>query len=292
MSKVIKNSELILNRDGSIYHLHLRPENIARTIITVGDPERVDQVSKHFDSIDFKQQKREFKTHTGFLSNKRISVISTGIGTDNIDIVLNELDALVNIDFKTRRTKSILTSLNIIRIGTSGTIQKNIPLDSFVLNTKALDLSGMLNNYNIESIRNRAFEKSFCKKTNWSIEKSYPILVESCTTLNSKLYDENIITGITATCNGFYAPQGRILRLNPKDEKLIEKIENFSFDNLKVTNFEMETSAIFGLSKLLGHKSSSINAILANRKNGDFSKHPEKTINKLIKYCLKKLTSQ
>ena len=169
MSKVIKNSELILNRDGSIYHLHLRPENIARTIITVGDPERVDQVSKHFDSIDFKQQKREFKTHTGFLSNKRISVISTGIGTDNIDIVLNELDALVNIDFKTRRTKSILTSLNIIRIGTSGTIQKNIPIDSFVLNTKALDLSGMLNNYNIESIRNRAFEKSFCKKTNWSI---------------------------------------------------------------------------------------------------------------------------
>jgi len=164
MSKVIKNSELILNRDGSIYHLHLRPENIARTIITVGDPERVDQVSKHFDSIDFKQQKREFKTHTGFLSNKRISVISTGIGTDNIDIVLNELDALVNIDFKTRRTKSILTSLNIIRIGTSGTIQKNIPIDSFVLNTKALDLSGMLNNYNIESIRNRAFEKSFCKK--------------------------------------------------------------------------------------------------------------------------------
>ena len=292
MSKVIKNSELILNRDGSIYHLHLRPENIARTIITVGDPERVDQVSKHFDSIDFKQQKREFKTHTGFLSNKRISVISTGIGTDNIDIVLNELDALVNIDFKTRRTKSILTSLNIIRIGTSGTIQKNIPIDSFVLNTKALDLSGMLNNYNTESIRNKAFEKTFCKKTNWSIEKSYPILVESCKTLNSKLYNKNILKGITATCNGFYAPQGRILRLNPKDEKLIEKIENFSFDNLKITNFEMETSAIFGLSKLLGHNSSSINAILANRKNGDFSKHPEKTIDKLIKYCLKKLTCQ
>ena len=159
MLEIIKNSELILNPDKSIYHLHLRPENIAPTVILVGDPDRVDKVSKYFDSIEFKQHKREFKTHTGHLSKKRITVISTGIGSDNIDIVLNELDALVNINFENRKTKSVLTSLNIVRIGTSGTIQKDIPIDSFLLSNKGLDLSGMLNNYNTEEIRNRKFEK-------------------------------------------------------------------------------------------------------------------------------------
>ena len=292
MLEIIKNSELILNPDKSIYHLHLRPENIAPTVILVGDPDRVDKVSRYFDSIDFKQHKREFKTHTGYLSNKRITVISTGIGSDNIDIVLNELDALVNIDFENRKTKSVLTSLNIIRIGTSGTIQKNIPIDSFLLSNKGLDLSGMLNNYNTEEIRNRKFEKLFCKHTNWSSEKAHPILVDSCKKLYKQLYSESIYSGITATFNGFYAPQGRMLRLNPKDENLIAKIEKIKLNKFKVTNFEMETSAIFGLSKLLGHKSSSINAILANRINGNFSKSPEKTIDKLIQYCLYKLIDQ
>ena len=289
MLEIIKNSELILNPDKSIYHLHLRPENIAPTVILVGDPDRVDKVSRYFDSIDFKQHKREFKTHTGYLSNKRITVISTGIGSDNIDIVLNELDALVNIDFENRKTKSVLTSLNIIRIGTSGTIQKNIPIDSFLLSNKGLDLSGMLNNYNTEEIRNTKFEKLFCKHTNWSSEKAHPILVDSCKKLYKQLYSESIYSGITATFNGFYAPQGRMLRLNPKDENLIAKIEKIKLNKFKVTNFEMETSAIFGLSKLLGHKSSSINAILANRINGNFSKSPERTIDKLIQYCLNKL---
>tara|TARA_B100001287_G_scaffold177341_1_gene149572 strand:+ start:803 stop:1687 length:885 start_codon:yes stop_codon:yes gene_type:complete len=289
MLKIIKNSELILNPDKTIYHLHLRPENIAPTVILVGDPDRVDKVSRYFDSIDFKQHKREFKTHTGYLSNKRITVISTGIGSDNIDIVLNELDALVNIDFENRKTKSVLTSLNIIRIGTSGTIQKNIPIDSFLLSNKGLDLSGMLNNYNTEEIRNRKYEKLFCKHTNWSSEKAHPILVDSCEKLYKQLYSESIYSGITATFNGFYAPQGRTLRLNPKDENLIAKIEKIRLNKFKVTNFEMETSAIFGLSKLLGHKSSSINAILANRINGNFSKSPDKTIDKLIQYCLYKL---
>ena len=292
MSKIIKNSELILNPDKSIYHLQLRPENIAPTVILVGDPDRVDKVSRYFDSIEFKQRKREFKTHTGYLSNKRITVISTGIGSDNIDIVLNELDALVNIDFENRKIKSVLTSLNIIRIGTSGTIQKNIPIDSFLLSKKGLDLSGMLNNYNTEEIRNRKFEKFFCKHTNWSSEKAHPILVDSSKKLYKQLYSEDIYSGITATFNGFYAPQGRMLRLNPKDENLIAKIEKIRLNKLKVTNFEMETSAIFGLSKLLGHKSSSINAILANRINGNFSKSPDKTIDKLIQYCLYKLIDQ
>ena len=289
MLEIIKNSELILNPDKTIYHLHLRPENIAPTVILVGDPDRVDKVSGYFDSIDFKQHKREFKTHTGYLSNKRITVISTGIGSDNIDIVLNELDALVNIDFENRKTKPVLTSLNIIRIGTSGTIQKNIPIDSFLLSNKGLDLSGMLNNYNTEEIRNRKYEKLFCKHTNWSSEKAHPILVDSCEKLYKQLYSESIYSGITATFNGFYAPQGRTLRLNPKDENLIAKIEKIRLNKFKVTNFEMETSAIFGLSKLLGHKSSSINAILANRINGNFSKSPDKTIDKLIQYCLYKL---
>ena len=252
MLEIIKNSELILNPDKSIYHLHLRPENIAPTIILVGDPDRVDKVSRYFDSIDFKQHKREFKTHTGYLSNKRITVISTGIGSDNIDIVLNELDALVNIDFENRKTKPVLTSLNIIRIGTSGTIQKNIPIDSFLLSNKGLDLSGMLNNYNTEEIRNRKLEKLFCKHTNWSSEKAHPILVDSCKKLYKQLHSESIYSGITATFNGFYAPQGRTLRLNPKDENLIAKIEKIRLNNFKVTNFEMETTAIFGLSKLLG----------------------------------------
>ena len=292
MLEIIKNSELILNPDKTIYHLHLRPENIAPTVILVGDPDRVDKVSGYFDSIDFKQHKREFKTHTGYLSNKRITVISTGIGSDNIDIVLNELDALVNIDFENRKTKSVLTSLNIIRIGTSGTIQKNIPIDSFLLSNKGLDLSGMLNNYNTEEIRNRKYEKLFCKHTNWSSEKAHPILVDSCEKLYKQLYSESIYSGITATFNGFYAPQGRTLRLNPKDENLIAKIEKIRLNKFKVTNFEMETSAIFGLSKLLGHKSSSINAILANRINGNFSKSPDKTIDKLIQYCLYKLIDQ
>ena len=285
----IKDSELILNSDGSVYHLHLKPRDLASKVITVGDPDRVDQVSAHFDTIDFRQHKREFKTHTGTLRNQRITVISTGIGSDNIDIVLNELDALVNIDFETRRVKSEITSLKIIRIGTSGALQNEIPVDSFLLSTHGLDLNGMLQAYKTQSIQNKAFEQAFLKYSNWKKERAKPVLVEGDKSIENQLSSKNILKGITATCGGFYAPQGRKLRLTPSDSKFLKNLQNFTFKGYKITNFEMETSAIFGLSKLLGHQACSMNAILANRTNGTFSKSPEKTIDALIQYTLNKL---
>ena len=286
----IKQSELILNPDGSIYHLHLRPEDLATTIITVGDPDRVDQVSKYFDHIELKQQKREFKTHTGLYKNQRITVISTGIGSDNIDIVLNELDALVNIDFETRTLKNKLTALDIVRIGTSGALQADIPVDSILMSTYGLDINGMLPSYEIETIRNKAFEKAFCMHTEWNNDRAQPVLVENSKALEHQLYENHILTGITATCGGFYGPQGRMLRLEPKDSIFRNKLQSFRYEDLKITNFEMETSAIYGLSKLLGHQACSMNAILANRANGSFSKKPDETINYLIQYTLNKLT--
>ena len=286
----IKQSELILNPDGSIYHLHLRPEDLATTIITVGDPDRVDQVSKYFDHIELKQQKREFKTHTGLYKDQRITVISTGIGSDNIDIVLNELDALVNIDFETRTLKNKLTALNIVRIGTSGALQADIPVDSILMSTYGLDINGMLPSYKIETIRNKAFEKAFCMHTEWNNDRAQPVLVENSKALEHQLYENHILTGITATCGGFYGPQGRMLRLEPKDSIFRNKLESFRYEDLKITNFEMETSAIYGLSKLLGHQACSMNAILANRANGSFSKKPDETIDNLIQYTLNKLT--
>ena len=286
----IKQSELILNPDGSIYHLHLRPEDLATTIITVGDPDRVDQVSKYFDHIELKQQKREFKTHTGLYKNQRITVISTGIGSDNIDIVLNELDALVNIDFETRTLKNKLTALDIVRIGTSGALQADIPVDSILISTHGLDINGMLPSYEIETIRNKAFEKAFCMHTEWNNDRAQPVLLENSKALEHQLYENHILTGITATCGGFYGPQGRMLRLEPKDSIFRNKLQSFRYEDLKITNFEMETSAIYGLSKLLGHQACSMNAILANRANGSFSKKPDETINNLIQYTLNKLT--
>ena len=287
----IKQSELILNPDGSIYHLHLRPEDLATTIITVGDPDRVDQVSKYFDHIELKQQKREFKTHTGLYKNQRITVISTGIGSDNIDIVLNELDALVNIDFETRTLKNKLIALNIVRIGTSGALQADIPVDSILMSTYGLDINGMLPSYEIETIRNKAFEKAFCMHTEWNNDRAQPVLVENSRALEHQLYENHILTGITATCGGFYGPQGRMLRLEPKDSIFRNKLQSFRYEDLKITNFEMETSAIYGLSKLLGHQACSMNAILANRANGSFSKKPDETIDNLIQYTLNKLTN-
>ena len=286
----IKKSELILNPDGSIYHLNLRPEHLAPIVITVGDPDRVDHVSRYFDTIEFKIQKREFKTHTGVYKNQQISVISTGIGSDNIDIVLNELDALVNIDFKTRRIKPDLTSLKIVRIGTSGALQSDIPVDSFLLSSYAIDINGMLQSYQIKRIQNTAIETAFCKHTNWDSERAKPVVVQNSKSLETQLLDNNIQYGITATCGGFYGPQDRILRLQPKDSIFRDKLQSFRFENLRITNFEMETSAIYGLSKLLGHQACSMNAILANRANGTFSKNSEETVDLLIKYTLKKLT--
>ena len=285
----MRKSELILNPDGSVYHLNLQPEQIATNIIFVGDQYRVDKISKHFDSIEFTTQKREFKTTTGTYKNKQFSIISTGIGPDNIDIVLNELDALVNINLATRKPKEKLTSLNIVRIGTSGSLQADIPVDSYIISSHALDLNGMLHSYQIEDISNPEIENAFVKHTNWSSQKAAPILIENNKELENKLTSSATFQGITATAGGFYGPQGRVLRLALQDSELNQKIDSFSFNEHKITNLEMETSAIYGLSKLLGHNACSISAIMANRANGTFSKDPEKLIASLILYTLDKL---
>lgn len=285
----IQPSELILNSDGSVYHLNLRPEHIANTIIFVGDPDRVEEVAQFFDSIERTIQKREFKTVTGTYKGKRLSVISTGIGADNIDIVLNELDALVNIDLKTRLPKANLTSLNIVRIGTSGALQKEIPINSFLMSSYGLDMNGMLRSYQTDSIANLSIEDAFVAQTHWSTRKAAPLIIENDKELAKKLDASIILKGITATANGFYGPQGRVLRLPLEDVQLKNKMTDFRFQNLKITNLEMETAAIYGLSKLLGHKACSMNAILANRVLGTFSENPAKTVRSLIQYTLDKL---
>lgn len=287
----IQNSELILNPDGSIYHLNLKPEHIATDIIFVGDQNRVEKVTEHFDSIEFTTQKREFKTTTGTYKGKRLTVISTGIGPDNIDIVLNELDALVNIDLETRKIKEQHTALNITRIGTSGSLQKSIPVDSFLLSTHALDLNGMLHSYQVTEISHPGMEDAFIKHTDWSAKKPSPLIVANSTFLEDKLTSAKIYKGITATAGGFYGPQGRVLRLALQDASLNNKIDSFEYQQNKITNLEMETSAIYGLSKLLGHNAASMNAIIANRANGTFSENPNKVVADLIIYTLNKLVS-
>jgi uridine phosphorylase len=285
----IKQSELILNSDGSVYHLNLKPENIANDIIFVGDQDRVAEITSKFDTIEFTTQKREFKTSTGTYKGKRLSVVSTGIGPDNIDIVLNELDALVNIDLKKRQPKKNLTALNIVRIGTSGSLQKDIPVDSFLMSSHGLDLNGMLHSYQIEEISNTAIENAFIKHTHWSPKKSNPILIENSSELAKKMISEKVVTGITATAGGFYGPQGRVLRLPLQDADMNSKIDSFHFNGNRITNLEMETSAIYGLSKLLGHHAVSMNAIIANRATGAFSKDYKKVVENLIEYTLNKL---
>jgi uridine phosphorylase len=286
----IPASELILNPDGSVYHIHLKPEHISENIILVGDQNRVAKVAEHFDSIEFETQKREFKTITGTYRNKRFTVISTGIGPDNIDIVINELDALVNIDLQTRTIKKEHTSLNIVRIGTSGSLQKNIPVDSFVLAKFGLGLDGMLLSYECEAILEKDMGDAFIEHTKYSDHKSRPFFVINSSYLEKKLISSKVFSGITATAGGFYGPQGRILRLPVQDPKLNDKIESFQYKGIKITNMEMETSAIYGLARLLGHQALSMNAIIANRRNSTFSEDPYKTIERLIEYTLKKLS--
>ena len=285
----IKESELILNPDGSVYHLNLKPENISSDIIFVGDQDRVERITQYFDSIEFATQKREFKTQTGYYKGKRLTVMSTGIGPDNIDIVMNELDALVNIDLETRHPKSELESLNIVRVGTSGSLQKDVPVDSFVLSTHGLDLNGMLHFYQIDEITNPEIEQAFIDHTNWSKNKARPIVISNSKQLESKLVGKETFKGVTATAGGFYGPQGRVLRLPLEDQDLNSKMDNFDYKGIRITNFEMETSVIYGMSKLLGHHAVSLNAIIANRASGQFSKDPKQVVNELIKYTLNKL---
>ncbi|MBI9041459.1 nucleoside phosphorylase [Lutibacter sp.] len=287
----IAASELILNPDGSVYHLNLKPENIATNIIFVGDQNRVPKITAHFDSVEFETQKREFRTITGTYKGTKISVISTGIGPDNIDIVMNELDALVNIDLETRTLKKEHVQLNIVRIGTSGSLQKDIPVDSFVLAKYGLGFDGMLLSYDCEHILEKDFEDLFIKHTDWCPRKARPYVVKNSEELEQKLTSDKVFIGVTATAGGFYGPQGRVLRLALQDPDLNNKIDNFEFNGVRITNLEMETSAIYGLSKLLGHNACSMNAIIANRANGTFSENPYKPVEELILYTLTKLVS-
>ncbi len=286
---MIASSELILNPDGSVYHLNLKPENIAHDIIFVGDQFRVEKITQFFDTIEFSTQKREFKTQTGIYKGKRISVISTGIGPDNIDIVMNELDALVNINLATRQLKENLTSLNIIRIGTSGSLQADIPVDSFVMSKFGLGLDNMLRSYLIDEISNSDIENAFIEHTNWDARKGKPYAIACSEKLEKRMESNRMHKGITATAGGFYGPQGRVLRLPIQDEKLNAKMDNFNFFENKITNLEMETAAIYGLSALLGHQALSLNAIIANRASGTFSEDPYKAVDELIVYTLEKL---
>lgn len=287
----IRESELILNPNGSIYHLNVRKEHLAETILLVGDPDRVPLVSNYFDKVEYTSHKREFCTHTGFYKGKRLTVLSTGIGPDNIDIVINEIDALFNVDMKTRQPKEECTQLNFIRIGTSGSLHSDIPTDSIVASAFGLGLDNMLHSYaNTQKVRQEKLEEAFVAHTQWNTNKGRPYAIKCGELLETKLISDVVFSGITATAPGFYAPQGRVLRLPLQDASLSDKLQTFTYENHRVTNLEMETSAIYGLAKLLGHQAISFNAIIANRALGTFSQNPKKAIENLIEYVLNKLT--
>jgi uridine phosphorylase len=287
---MIKLSELIINPDGSIFHLHLKPENIADTILLVGDPGRVQMISEYFDRIEFKVQNREFVTATGWFKNLHLSVIATGIGTDNIDIVLNELDALANIDFQTREIKTEVKSLNLIRIGTSGSLQADIPINSFVISKKSVGFDGLLNFYaGRNQISDLPFEKAFTDFTGLNELLAKPYVVECSDSLFAILDGPETITGINITAPGFFGPQGRVLRLPLIDNELNHKIESFRYEGQKITNFEMESSAIYGLAKLMGHEAITICAIIANRVTLEANESYQPVMKKLVEYILTRL---
>jgi uridine phosphorylase len=292
-NKIIESSELIVNPDGSIYHLNLKPDQLANKIILVGDPDRVEIVSSFFDKIEAKVHNREFVTHTGSYKNTRLSVISTGIGTDNVDIVINELDALVNIDLKERKIKEGHTGLEFVRIGTSGGLQDDIPVDSFLVSSKAIGFDGLLNFYkNRDEVSDLEFENEFKKSVSWDMKLASPYVVDSSPRLKKLMSGPEMLEGITISAPGFYGPQGRILRLELLDSLMNEKIQRFRYKGLRITNFEMESSAIYGLSKLLGHHAVTVCAIIANRANKTYSKDYHPVIEKLILTVLNKITSK
>ena len=284
----IPESELILNEDASVYHLHLLPGDVAEKIVTVGDQNRVDMVTKYFDRILLEKQSREFRTVTGEIGNTTISVISTGIGTDNIDIVLNELDALFNIDLDSRSIKDQLTSIKVMRLGTSGSIQSAIPIDSIVVSEHASGIEGLMNLY-------KYTENVTEGKLSRAIEEILPDGTNSVTTSCNKnliaKFSDDFRPVNTVTATGFYAPQGRQIRLKPKVDGLIAKLSNIEIDNNMLHNIEMETAGIYGLSKLLGHEAISISAILANRIDKTFSSQPKSIVDKMIKVALERLVS-
>ncbi|MFN5183599.1 MAG: nucleoside phosphorylase [Bacteroidota bacterium] len=289
--KYFAETELILTNENRVYHINLKDENIADDVIVVGDQGRVQQISKHFSKIEFKTEHREFVTHTGIFNGKRITVLSTGIGTDNIDIVLNELDAAVNIDPHTRTEKSIKRSLNIIRLGTSGSLQENIPVNGLVVSSHGLGLDGLLNFYSgWERVCENIISEEFIKHTDWSVNLPYPY----CVSASKKLF-ENFVSGnhhgITATAPGFYGPQGRQLRLDASKPNLNELLTSFRYNDLRISNFEMETSALYGLGSLLGHNCLTVCVIIANRIKKEFTKDYSNSVELLISDCLERLTA-
>ena len=290
---VFPESELIISEAGRIYHLDLHPSEIAPIVITVGDPGRVSRVSRHFDRIDVQVQKREFVTHTGWIGNQRLTVISSGIGPDNIDIVLNELDALVNIDFTTRQPREQLRSLDIIRIGTTGGLQSDIPVDSFVVSRFAVGLDNMMHFYQRPPTLPEAelYDDLRDYLQHAGQLPTEPYVCEAHRDLVSAVAKKDLYTGITLTCPGFYGPQGRRLRagsaLHPD---WLYRLSQFRHKKLAITNLEMESAAIFGLARLLGHRATSCNAIIANRANQTFSTNPKQTVDRLIETVLERIT--
>lgn len=283
--KPIAESELILNKDGSVYHLHLLPDDLADTIITVGDPDRVTRVSRYFDTIELKKSKREFVTHTGTIQGKRITVMSSGISTDNIDIVLNELDALVNIDLKTRLPKTHLKKLNIIRIGTSGTIQADIPVDSLLVSKAAFGLDTLMHYYKQNISESEQELLNTLKQILPNNSGFVPYIASADTELMTEL-GHNMLQGITFTAPGFYAPQGREIRAQAAYPEFMKALQKFNLQGQRITNLEMETAGIYGLSSVLGHRAISFNVILANRSTQTFSKQPEKIVDHYIRQLL------
>ena len=285
--KSISEADLIINPDGSIYHLNILPEDVADTIITVGDPDRVEEVTKHFDSVELKKGKREFKTQTGYLGNKRITVVSTGIGTDNIDIVLNELDALVNINFKTRTVNEKLKSLDIIRVGTSGSIREDIEVGTILASSHGLGLDALMSYYEQDiSMEDKYLLQSITQhlpKLN-----SQPYLTSGSEKLLKKIAFD-MPQGITATAPGFYAPQGRQVRAKISQPNLIDRLGSFQLKNQRITNLEMETAGIYALANALGHQALSVNAILAQRIKLEFAKNPEKIVEDMIVKVLERI---
>ena len=283
----LRDTELIITNSGRIYHLNLKKEEIADDIILVGDPNRVEQISNKFEKIDFKIRHREFITHTGYYNNKKISVISSGIGTDNIDIVINELDALVNVNFESRQINKIKKSLNIIRLGTSGGLNKKIDVDSFLVSEYAIGLDGLAHFYKNNDVLDQKLSKMFFNKTNWSKNHASPYSVKASDKLLNKF--NNFNKGITLTATGFYGPQCRNMRLKSSISDLENLIESIEYQGLNITNFEMETSALYFLGRSLGHNTLTICAILANRISKKYSSNPIDTIDELINEVLKNL---
>jgi uridine phosphorylase len=288
--RIIEPSELIINPDGSIFHLHMKPEQLAVNIILVGDPGRVKMIASFFDKIESETENREFVSATGYYGLKRITVLSTGIGTDNIDIVVNELDALVNIDLITRQVKKDQCSLNIIRIGTSGGLQGDIPVDAFLASKKAIGFDGLLNFYDKRNeVSDLPFEAAFKSFVGWNQLLPSPYVVESDDDLFSKIVDNEFVSGITISAPGFYGPQGRKLRLEIADPLINDKIEAFRYKDQRITNYEMECSAIYGLSKLMGHKALTVCIIIANRVSKKANEDYKPVMVKLVKKVLDRI---